>query len=95
MKILLPVLVFSVLLFTAVFAYNFKQSKQAQQSVAVTPVAEEEVISGDPDETVDLILKSAEDDTSMTAGEDVESSEVDSDIAEISSMGEVYSDAEY
>lgn len=95
MKILVPILVLSLLVLTAVFAFNYKQDKKAERVVPAAEVAQEEVVTGDPDDTVDAIIQGAEDEAQTSSAENDEAAGVDADVAEIAAMGDVYNDSEY
>lgn len=96
MKHLLPVLIFLLLVGSVFAIYKYKSNSAKDAPIDAQQVsAVEKVPTGDPDDTVDEIVKSAQDEASASTSEDDELADVNADLTEVSSLGDVYSENEY
>lgn len=95
MKYLVPILAVSLVALSVLVAFRYRESKKAQETAQSATEVQEEVATGDPDTTVDSIIKSAEEEAGSSSAEDDEALDAQQDINEISTMGEVYSDSDY
>jgi len=92
MKILVPILVVSLLIFAVIVGFKFRESKSAQSGQENSLSRE---ITGDPDQTVDVIEQSSDDIVQISSLEDEEAISVNEQVNEVSSVGDVYNEGDY
>jgi len=96
MKHLLPVLIFLLLVVSVFALFKYKSNSATNAPMGAQQISTiEKIPTGDPDDTVDEIVRSAQEEADGSSGEDEELADVNADLTEVSSLGDVYSENEY